>query len=113
MRKNDQTVIKRNAHQYQGGEYKEIIENGLVWYYCPKQVPGKPNKLTSVWMGPFRVVEKIPPNLVKITAAHTQGRDLTVSVARLKIYKMIPIWNIEECLEKGPGKKMMTRKLRI
>ena len=90
MREKDQTLIKRNAHQYQGGEYKEIVENGLVWYYCPRQVPGKPNKLTSVWMGPYRVVKKIPPNLVKITAAHTQGRDLTVSVARLKIYKTDP-----------------------
>ena len=48
MRKNDQVVIKRNAHQYQGGEYKEITEGGLVWYYCPKQVPGKPTKLTSI-----------------------------------------------------------------
>ena len=85
MRKNDQVVIKRNAHQYQGGEYKEITEGGLVWYFCPKQIPGKPTKLTSIWMGPFRVVEKIPPNLVKITAAHTKGREITVSVSRLKI----------------------------
>ena len=41
-------------------------------------------------MGPFRVVEKIPPNLVKITGAHTQGREITVSVARLKVYKTDP-----------------------
>ena len=50
IRKSDQTVIRRKAHQYQGGEYKEIVESGLFWYYCPRQVPGKLHKLTSVWM---------------------------------------------------------------
>ena len=36
------------------------------------------------------MVEKIPPNLVKITAAHIKGRELTVSVSRLKIYRTDP-----------------------
>ena len=30
--KNDQVVNNRNAHQYQGGKYLEIMERGLVWY---------------------------------------------------------------------------------
>ena len=87
---NDQVVIKRNAHLYHGGKYKEITEGGLVWYFCPKQIPGKPIELTSIWMGPFRVVKNIPPVWVKITAAHTKSREFMMSVSRLKIFRADP-----------------------
>ena len=36
---NDQIVMNRNAHQYQGGKYQEITEGGLVWYSHPKRIP--------------------------------------------------------------------------
>ena len=84
---NDQVVINRNAHQYQGGKYQEIMERGPVWYSHPKRISGRTIELTLSRMGPVKLSKKVTPVWVKITAAHTKSREFMVSVSRLDIYR--------------------------
>ena len=85
MRSNEETVIKRNSRLYEGKVLKVPID-GLVWWYCPRLAPGKPGKLQSKWLGPYRLVEKISATLMRIKPAHTVGEVITVHASRLKPY---------------------------
>ena len=88
--KNDQVLINRNVHQYQGGKYQEIMERGPVWYSHPKRISGRTIELTLSRMGLVKLAKKITPVWVEITAAHTKSREFMVSVSRLNIYRTDP-----------------------
>ena len=85
--KNDQVVINRKIHQYQGGKYQETMERGPVWYSHTKRISVRIIELTLSWMRPVKLAKKITQVWVKITAAHTKSREFMVSVSRLNIYR--------------------------
>ena len=100
MRAHMQAQIRRNASGYMG-KIREYKVGDKVWYLCPRQVPGKPTKLTDVWLGPYKIVKKISDVVYKITPAIYQGPSVTVHEQRL-----VP------CTDAG-GKNRVPSNLRI
>lgn len=79
-------IIRRNANQYHGDAEKWEVGT-QVWYFCPRAVPGKPKKLTSQWIGPYKITQRIAPVLVQIAPAHQAGRSIVTHVTRLRLYQ--------------------------
>jgi len=76
----------RNSHAYEGD--REAWQPGtLVWFFLPRVVQGKPKKWTTQWVGPWTIVERIAPVLVKIKPANTEGAERVVHVSRLRVYR--------------------------
>ena len=86
MRKNNETIIRRNANQY-SGKRRDYMENQKVWYLCPRKVRGKPPKLTDEWLGPYRIRKQVAEVLYEIEPAEYQGPSIVVHVARLLPFK--------------------------
>ena len=82
MRESHQSTIRRNAAGYKGIS-TGLKKDDLVYYLCPRQVPGKPPKLTDSWLGPYRVVEQVNGVLFKIKPHLYEGPTICVHEARL------------------------------
>ena len=82
MRESHQSTIRRNAAGYKG-ILTGLKKDDLVYYLCPRQVPGKPPKLTDSWLGPYRVVEQVNSVLFKIKPHLYEGPTICVHEARL------------------------------
>ena len=82
MRESHQSTIRRNAAGYKGIS-TGLKKDDLVYYLCPRQVPGKPPKLTDSWLGPYRVVEQVNSVLFKIKPHLYDGPTICVHEARL------------------------------
>ena len=82
MRKNQDAAIRRAASSYKN-RVPNLQEGNLVWYLCPRQVPGKPPKLTDTWLGPYRVVAKANDVVWKITPHTYDGPSIMVHEQRL------------------------------
>ena len=82
VRKNGDAIIRRNAILY-SGKKNEFKPDELVWYLCPRKVTGKPDKWTSGWIGPFRVMSVMSEVLVTIKAISGLDKILTVHVSRI------------------------------
>ena len=60
-RKNDQ-AIQQNAKQYTGATCNYAVGD-LVWAFTKRRLPGKPQKITSSWTGPYTVTS-MPSNVL-------------------------------------------------
>ena len=85
IRSRGDAVIRRNAALY-SGKKNEYSQGELIWYLCPRAVPGKPTKWTAMWLGPFRIVEVLSDVLVRIKAIAGLDRQLTVHLSRVRPY---------------------------
>ena len=63
-KKNDQT-IQWNATQYARATCKYAVDD-LVWAFTKRRLPGKPQKITSSWTGPYAVLSMPSDILVNI-----------------------------------------------
>ncbi len=86
IREQGETQITRNAHGYEGNP-EDWKPGTLVWYFLPCVIPGKPKKLTNQWLGPWVVVEKLAPVLVKVKPANSKGEERIVHSSRLRLYQ--------------------------
>ena len=82
MRKNQEATIRRSAGLYKG-KILDLKRGDKVWYLCPRQVPGKPPKLTDTWLGPYKVVERLNDLVYRIRPATYEGPSITVHEQRL------------------------------
>ena len=89
IRHNGKAVIRCNSNLYSGNQ-EEWEPGCLVWYYSPRPVSGKPDKLVNAWRGPFKVVQRVAEVLVDICPSGTEGKTLRGHVTRLKKYQANP-----------------------
>ena len=82
MRKHTEATFQRNARLYTGNANNFQIDD-LVWVFSKRKIPGKPNKITDGWTGPYRVVSKPAEVLLEVTPAGVEGRAVTVHAARV------------------------------
>ena len=96
-------MIRRNAALY-SGRRNEYQEGELVWYLCPRAVPGKPLKWTQQWTGPFRITQVVSEVLIKIRAIAGLDRELTVHLSRIRPYVGLvnPSTRVPATLEVNP-----------
>ena len=85
IRQHGEAVIRRNSAQYSGKD-SVWTAGTLVYYLCPRRVPGKPAKITNVWLGPYRIVKRIGEVLLRITPAMQEGKEMTVHISRVRAY---------------------------
>ena len=86
MRKMGEITIRRNARQYSNKD-PDFEPDTLVWYFSSRRIPQKPDKLTTSWTGPWKIIRRINQVMYLIKPAHTDtGRELTVHGAKLKPY---------------------------
>ena len=57
-----------------------------MWYLCPRQVQGKPPKITDTWLGPYVIRKRIAEVLYAITPYEYDGPELVVHASRLMPY---------------------------
>ena len=57
----------------------------LIWVFSKRKVPGKPNKITDGWTGPYRVVAKPAEVLLEVTPVGVEGRTFTIHVHRFGV----------------------------
>ena len=57
MRSTQNAVYRRNAKFYTSNNKSFKIED-RVWYLCPRQVAGKPTKITDTWLGPYVITQR-------------------------------------------------------
>ena len=86
MRQNNEATIRRNAKTYSGKKHEYEVDE-KVWYLCPRKVKSKPEKLTDMWMGPYKIVERVAEVLYVIAPAEYEGPNITVHAARLLPYQ--------------------------
>jgi len=86
IRKKEDGGIQRTATQYTGVTTHYQIDD-LVWVYTKRRIPGKPLKLTSAWVGPYKVIEIPSQILVKVKPANTAGKTITKHVTCLRRYR--------------------------
>ena len=67
MISNQQATICRNTKLYSND--KEFTVNDILWYLRPREISGKPSKITDQWIGPYRVIERCAAVLYKTTGA--------------------------------------------
>lgn len=82
MRTNQEAAIRRAASAYKN-KILNLKRGDLVWYLCPRQVPGKPPKLTDTWLGPYRIVDRANDVVWKITPHTYAGPAIMVHEQRL------------------------------
>ena len=82
MRKNQDTVIRRNAKLYTGKDHDYQVGT-KVWYLCTRGVTGKPNKITDQWLGPYTITKKLSQVLYCIVPDEPGGTPITTHVTRL------------------------------
>lgn len=85
MRESWKSTIKRNSAGYKNLN-KEYEEGDLVYYLCPRQIPGKSPKLTDQWLGPYKIVKQVNKVVYKIAPASHVGPSCVVHEARLVKY---------------------------
>ena len=85
MLRNEQAVIQRNSTNY-STERAKCKEGDVMWYLTPRLVPGKPQKHTQSWTGPWTVVKIVAPVLVRIKPRNQEGKEITVHFSRLRPY---------------------------
>ena len=85
MRQNQDATWERNARLYTGnmGNFKD---GDIVWYFATRKVKGKPQKLTDMWIGPYKVIGRQAPVLIKIKPADFEGDERLVHCSRLRPY---------------------------
>ena len=85
--KQQEGSIRRNAKRYLGSARYETGD--VVWYLSSRRVPGKPDKITNQWVGPWLIVCKIAEVLYKIEPRDpgSPHKPMVVNISRLK--KMI------------------------
>ena len=81
MQKHTEATFRRNAKLYAGKANVYQVDD-LIWVFSKRKVPGKPNKITDGWTGPYRVVAKPAEVLLEVTPAGVEGRTFTIHVAR-------------------------------
>ena len=97
MIRNQQAVIRRNAKHY-AHTSKTYYADDLVWYFCPRGIPGKTRKITPAWIGPMRIKEQT--GLVKYRLEPTTGtrRQFETHVSNLQPY----LGTLEEAINIPP-----------
>ena len=86
IRKNNEQTIQRNAKQYTGATCKYAVDD-LVWAFTKRRVPGKPQKITSSWTGPYSVVSMPSDVLVNIRPMNNaKGKQVTKHVTCIRRY---------------------------
>ena len=83
VKKNDAT-IRRNAKTYLGTTHFEVGQE--VWYLTARKVPGKSQKITNSWTGPWLIEERVTEVLYRIRPKDTNSphKPMTANVSRLK-----------------------------
>ena len=82
IRKNGESVIRRNAKLYSGNK-KDFKIGDRVWYLCPRKIQGKPTKITDQWLGPYKIIKKPAEVLLTIEPAEYKGPAITVHMGRV------------------------------
>ena len=82
MRKQQGMTIRRSASLYKG-KTMDLKIGDKVWYLCPRQIPGKPGKITDHWLGPYRVTKKINDVVYQVRPDAYEGPPVTVHEQRL------------------------------
>ena len=88
MRTNQRKQTQRIAQQYTGRASK-IDVGDRVWYYTPKRTVGETKKLHTSWTGPWVVIQKIAPILVKIKPEFQERPVIVVPLDRLRQYHLV------------------------
>ena len=85
-------IFRRNAKQYVGE--KDMFQEGdMVWYLTPRQVAGKPKKITNNWTGPWTVTRKAADVLYDLRGTREDGTTVdreAVNISRLRKYNGPP-----------------------
>ena len=58
MQKHTEATFRRNARLYAGKTNVYQVDD-LIWVFSKRKVPGKPNKITDGWTGPYRYCRSI------------------------------------------------------
>ena len=82
IRQSSNAVIRRNSSGYLG-KCSTFRTGDLVLYLSPRKLANKPNKIVNMWIGPYRVVERVTEVLYKITPRDHHGVPIVVHAARL------------------------------
>ena len=85
-RKHMQKASDKQKREYDLKQYKNNYKKGdLVWLFTPTIGKGRVKKLTSMWSGPFTVVEPLSDVVIRIRR-NARAKDLVVHHNRLKPY---------------------------
>ena len=74
----NQTVYTGKPNTFEIGDY--------VWVYISRKLPGKPDKLTDSWTGPWKVEKIINEVLIQVKPALHEGKLRTIHVTRVRLY---------------------------
>ena len=89
-RENMQASISRARHQYRENSGGEKLKAGdLVWLFTPSLTQKMGRKLSTVWTGPWKVLDVISPVLMRIQVEGNWNKlplDSVVAVDRLRRY---------------------------
>ena len=101
VRSKEEGVIKRNAKLYTGS-ITDFPIGAEVYYLAPRKLPGKPNKITDSWVGPYSIIKKPTEVLVEIAPVDHEGPTLTTHLSRITL-----------CRRRGLTKNRLPRRLSI
>jgi hypothetical protein len=77
------------ANENARGGDEAIVPGARVWLYVDQVKPGFARKLEHLWHGPFRVLERLEPHLVRLEMDSTDYRmHPVVHVSRLKLWRV-------------------------
>jgi hypothetical protein len=77
------------ANENARGGDEAIVPGARVWLYADQVKPGFARKLAHLWHGPFRVLERLEPHLVRLEMDSTDYRmHPVVHVSRLKLWRV-------------------------
>ena len=103
MRSAQRKQAQRTAQQY-AGQREDFEIGNYVWYYTPRRTVGETKKINQSWTGPWIIIEKIAPILVRIKPANQDQPRPVVPLDRLRRYHITDMtgtqcWRSDDILE--------------
>ena len=83
MKEQNETVFRRNAKLYSGNFHNYQVGDRVL-YYTSRKVKNKPLKLTSGWLGPYKLTKQLSEVLWVLVPADSEGNEVTVHVTRIR-----------------------------
>ena len=83
MKEQNEAMFRRNAKLYSGNFHNYQVGDRVL-YYTSRKVKNKPLKLTSGWLGPYKLTKQLSEVLWVLVPADKEGSEVTVHVTRIR-----------------------------
>ena len=83
MKEQNEAMFRRNAKLYSGNFHNYQVGDRVL-YYTSRKVKNKPLKLTSGWLGPYKLMKQLSEVLWVLLPADREGNEVTVHVTRIR-----------------------------